>query len=79
MCRMDLSYGMCRMDLSYGMCRMDLSYGMCRIDFSYGMSLNPILFTTGPAFMYVNVLGVLSNRSYLIVGSLICPQPTACR
>jgi hypothetical protein len=41
------------------------------------MSLNPILFSTGPAFMYVNVLGVLSNRSYLIVGSLI--QPTACR
>jgi hypothetical protein len=35
------------------------------------MSLNPILFTTGPAFMYVNVLGVLSNRvgSYVTTGS----------
>ena len=39
---------------------------------------NPNLFTPGPAFMFVNVLGIPSNGSYLIVGNgQIGTQPTA--
>ena len=30
---------------------------------------NPNLFTPGPAFMFINVLGIPSNGSYLIVSS----------
>ena len=38
---------------------------------------NPNLFTPGPAFMFVNVLGIPSNGSYLIVGNgQIGTQPT---
>jgi len=38
---------------------------------------NPNLFTPGPAFMFINVLGIPSNGSYLIVGSgQIGTQPT---
>ena len=39
---------------------------------------NANLFTPGPAFMYVNVLGIPSNGSYVIVGNgQIGTQPTA--
>jgi hypothetical protein len=39
---------------------------------------NPNLFTPGPAFMFVNVLGIPSNGTYLIVGNgQIGTQPTA--
>jgi Domain of unknown function (DUF1929) len=39
---------------------------------------NPNLFTPGPAFMFVNVHGIPSNGSYLIVGNgQIGTQPTA--
>ena len=38
---------------------------------------NPNLFTPGPAFMFITVLGIPSNGSYLIVGSgQIGTQPT---
>ena len=38
---------------------------------------NPNLFTPGPAFMFINVLGIPSNGSYLIVGNgQIGTQPT---
>ena len=39
---------------------------------------NPNIFTPGPAFMFINVLGIPSNGSYLIVGNgQIGTQPTS--